>query len=75
MDITGESTDSCGSWGLWWNRKLKPRDSLFWFSQRQKGVIFLRSAGLPQESGTGLSAASGLTDIIAEIFLAHSGEV
>jgi len=30
---------------------------------------------LPQESGTGLSAASGVTDIIVQIFLARSGEV
>lgn len=75
MDNTRESSDSCGSGDFWWNRKLKPRDSVIWFSLRQKAVIFLRSAGSPQEIGTGLGAALKVTGVIVKIFLALLGEV
>lgn len=35
-------------------------------------MVFLSSAGLPQGSGTGLSAALGVTDILVKILIEHS---
>lgn len=75
MDITGESSDSCGSGDFWWNKKLKPRGSIIWFSLRQWAVIFLRSAGMLKEIETELSAASKGMGVIVQNFLALLGEV